>query len=1427
MSEKEGLQEEHDSSSPPQLQDEPIASPITKPSHENESYSISGIEDHQVENPSSSNGINHESTSLGQNDDTHNSSMSISQRLERIITTIDDAIQTMIDSDDDRDYDKQQDSIQIAKQTILQTIQFIMRSMLRIQDFDVHNVRHTNTLFLIVSTLTVIPYTRNMLLYIFEKIVYFILTIIGTSIGIAIGLILAMNVYQTLFLNKDEQNDEDDEDDDDILQRITKTNSAERERSGSSRFLPLQQEDSSSARLIRESSSSHVPTHLHSSSDPYAALMAAAGYSVTTTLSENNGKNGQMATHQRGQIVRNILSHQQDSFTFIKDPLQRNSIYETPSITNYPNYKSKGLAMFQRMWPNMPQPVAKELGELTDFIARDYVISWYHLVDDSIGYENEILKRQRLADLGSLSEIMQKKASNTEEAVEQLTMMILSTTPARTSPFLEILYTSLTSVLGNLAAVCEELNVPYLVLVKFMDVLKINIRTYKDVRKRVLQKRKKKKNAARRGNRRNNSGQDPEDEGSLEMAIVREYLQTGKLHRAITFGMDVPGILFGDAGGRECPVPPTHQDDDELRDAQSDDAILEQRLFGNNRRILQECELDYNRVLSHRLCKILFPRADFASPVLRSACVELVASMILTPIMGLFCPDYMNGWITKALVGQPAANDVSTEGTSPSQDTPLSGNESKISTTDQNDDFESDESDFEDEFEADTFDDHDDIATETIMKNADPSRRMDTADEILALLAMSLIELQAYLDFDDARDAKNNGEHLDIRWNDQGCIESIRNLVLIIEAMLMHGVLLKRRKKKTLLNGPLSLSDTNDAFSGSVDGGELSIEQASKEFTSLTVMLMELTSDIESFEADLSTSSNDIDIENLYESDEGDLRSIPRPKAGDLSTLRSLIAAWLHNGVVYKTLNVLMRAGDTVLHPFYHKDAFIRKEENIESFLRVLRSLDRVDIFVDNMTIYSQPPLDLFQMEDENSMVQVAAKGSSPETRLSDNSNTGGAFNGKVLKKKNIGSSIKNNFDNNRKRLGRLVKSGDPNEKKLNSPKMGTFSFSNSGSSSHLDFHRNEALASSLRTEREERLKSFSSFNMNESKSKKVFAEMICRSRITKESHFIEHKEVHSLSKGFFSNTLVLNVQNKAEEIVDDSISGRNLLLMDNVATRRRWALPDEDSSFLLRAQPVHLQVVGVHRDQRSHNLSYKKYAAYFDEPIGKRGAKLRRKCFLRFYPNDRTAAVNFIKSDRYLDSRLGRLLKFESSSTSKQIKEFERYICNKSYREGSERNTGALSNSILSSSVMDSNDFTSIPRSGKVSDFVYRLSLFEEPEVELAGRRFIVQDASAIGAHRADASSLEVSDAALSAALLLGQSYENRLNKKYHVHCDESGIPVVYFKVQTANIDVNSPLSKPVPMKSEDGLKPYKISSVRAALLITSARREALLQVS
>ena len=90
----------------------------------------------------------------------------------------------------------------------------------------------------------------------------------------------------------------------------------------------------------------------------------------------------------------------------------------------------------------------------------------------------------------------------------------------------------------------------------------------------------------------------------------------------------------------------------------------------------------------------------------------------------------------------------------------------------------------------------------------------------------------------------------------------------------------------------------------------------------------------------------------------------------------------------------------------------------------------------------------------------------------------------------------------------------------------------------------------------------------------------------------------------------------------------------------------------------------------------------------------------------------------------------------------------------------------------MESSDFSSSPRSGKALDFVYRNSLFEKPVIDLAGKQFTIQDSTIMGPHRADASALEMSDAALSYALLtLVPHCEGGMYlKESHSNDDESG---------------------------------------------------------
>lgn len=1397
-------------------------------------------------------------------------------RAEIFITSIDKAIQTFMENA--RVVSFKEDSGDGSGQGFGTMVKFIATTLLdkligkrqwtsSFQDF--HNAQNLNYLFLTVSLITVIPITRWLIMYILDLVLHLLLTILGTIAGVVAGAILAMNFYQKIYVDDHDRYMEDYEAEG--SSRMMGRESMDfhtRKGSGdvSDRFTSPS--NASNKKQMNATSQTHgqihLPAHLHSSSDIYTSLMASAGYSVTTfkddEKQESHQLNHKSVTHLRGQILRHVSISGENSFSFVKDPIERNSLYETPSITNYSSYKSKGMDMFQRMWPNLPEILQKEMGELMDFITRDYVLSWYHYIDDGVGYENEVEKRSRLnvqsnKGQNGVSISPENGANSTDQTSQRVggnngndgkKSMVLSTTPARTIPFLEIFYSSLTTILGKLALSCENVNVPYLVLVKFLNIIKVNVRTYKDIRKIVIQKQK--------NNHKLKSPALTSSNGSIEIAMAREYLLQGKLHRAITFGLDVPGLLFGDSIGKECPLPPTHSSEGKnVNVLNEEDYLLEQRLFGNDRRVLHECELDYNRVLSHRLCRILFPRADFSSPVLRSVCIELLASMILNPIMGCFTPDYVNSWIkASSSDGSHGSENIYDSEAKECYNVDRRGIQSPSNVTSTSasghlvEDFDLEELDM-DEVVGGNESFETNAAEVTAIKNDDEMKGMDICDEILALLAMSLIELQAYIDFDEARDAKDNGEQLEIKWNDQGCIETVRNLVLVIEAMLMHGALTKRRKRKPFAS-PSGIQNVDENHAGKHDRHE---------YSSLTVMLMEITSNLESFETETRFMEELSYIEDEYDGDSAELHVITRPKASDLSTLRTLIAAWLHTGVVYRTLHVFLHSRDSILYPFYHKNAFIRKKENIDGFLQQLRVLHNVDIMVDTLTILTCPPLDLYLIEDQipiSGPSSLAFSGSNDGTSGKLGQNGAPSFHGletlspaKQLDNRRtglgVGDTIKANFENNRKRFTRLVRpvdlrhTGSPSQRPAPSPKLGSIVMQTTHQSipPYLAFHRNEALASSLRSERDDRRKSFLNIIKQSKGSKKIPFEMICRSNIQSQENFREHRDLHNLAKGFYSSTTVLSLQHSNYEMVRN-ISHDNkqsLIIMENISTRRKWAIPYDDSSFLTRSQPVQLDVVGIHRDERSHHLSYKKYAGYFDEPILNakmnefRGAKLRRKCFLRYYPSDRTAAINFIRSNNSLDSQLGRLIHLETSGASKQIKEFERYLCNKSFQEGSERSGSALTNTLLSSSIMESNDFSKIPRPGKISDFVYRFSLYEEPEVELSGNRFIVQDASCIGAHRADASSLEISDAALTTCLLLGQTHDRRSNAIYHVKCDDYGVPFIHLKLADHSVDTSSPLAMKNRRQYNDDLRPYRLSFVRAALLLSTSRSEAQMQVS
>lgn len=275
--------------------------------------------------------------------------------------------------------------------------------------------------------------------------------------------------------------------------------------------------------------------------------------------------------------------------------------------------------------------------------------------------------------------------------------------------------------------------------------------------------------------------------------------------------------------------------------------------------------------------------------------------------------------------------------------------------------------------------------------------------------------------------------------------------------------------------------------------------------------------------------------------------------------------------------------------------------------------------------------------------------------------------------------------------------------------------------------------------------------------------------------------------------------------------------------------------------QPRPLNAVSIHVDQRDHSQSYKAFAAAYEEPAIPPGSnrynrgRYIRKCTIKYYPNDRTATVELpAQSTRSLDYRrvtsgppttiqIG-LQKAESLSGDFLRK---RHLCQKWIPHGAAPRSGG---SILASPAMEPSDFHSVPRAGKSVDFIYRMSLFEYPMVELSGKKFTVHDSSMMSEHRADASAMELSDASLSAALLTaGLDWEYFSLGSIECKDDEvatkipppgiemgpDGYPIVWVKLYQKQGE-----------KITADIKPYRASYVRAALWLASTRVEAQRQV-
>jgi hypothetical protein len=358
------------------------------------------------------------------------------------------------------------------------------------------------------------------------------------------------------------------------------------------------------------------------------------------------------------------------------------------------------------------------------------------------------------------------------------------------------------------------------------------------------------------------------------------------------------------------------------------------------------------------------------------------------------------------------------------------------------------------------------------------------------------------------------------------------------------------------------------------------------------------------------------------------------------------------------------------------------------------------------------------------------------------------------------------------------------------------------------------------------------------------------------------HRDLHRLSRTFYAGTNKIGLKdgtrrkpieadtansNEGEGNVhddNDEVLPVSLLTVEMTGAKRRIEIPDDDSSFLIRAQPRPLKSVNVHVDERDHGQSYRTFAATFEEaavPSGSfrySGGRYIRRCLLRYYPNDRTASIELpsLESARKLDCRKANDGGPPTSITIGPVPpkanplsgDFlrERHLCQKWVPRGAAPRAGS---SLLASPTMELSDFHSVPRAGKSLDFVYRMSLFECPMIELSGKKFTVHDSDVLGAHRADASSIELSDASLSVALLTaGQDWERELSEQDdHGRSRENGAP----EGQTGPGIEMGPDGYPIvwiKLHKKQGdaittdIQPYRASFMRAAMMLASTRQDA-----
>ena len=1147
--------------------------------------------------------------------------------------------------------------------------------------------------------------------------------------------------------------------------------------------------------------------------DSYIGLMAQAGYLVHDRI-------------LRGQVLRNDHDFWKVLYRFTDDKI----VYQ------------RGVRLVADDWPALPKPVTRELGRFIEHVMRDFVSSWYSTMDRGVVFKLEREKRDEGiprdggGDEGGNNNSTQNMPRQGERDAVQpeahpQRKMVFSTLTHRRAPMLDCCYKMMSSAFGNLATRAEHVNILELVLLKWTQVLGQTLNEYRSLRKIAQDKRMQQYNL--QDSAKNSVREEIGDRNAAsvilqkpsEVEVTREFLLAGKLHRAITFGLDVPSFLFADASGEECGLGIDCDDNNSGVGATHGDPtkVLEYRLYHTD--ILRECQVDYNRILGNRLVRALLPKSEITSQCVLGMVTEIIGGSILTPIMNLWIPSFLNGLIVKLLT---ASNARTQEVTHSTNNTPPKYTNSRIIERETTTISEVDkvlnrpeataakpknglQSDRQLQINGRTHiksanndkrmggatlqnstldQKSDDSVSPAIKKTSNSSVDRKTKEDknhnetigykLLKLSEMAMKDLKKHVDIERYQSInRGDEEEGTVNWDDAECQHSILKLVMVIEAALLHGRCAYNEREEEMFPDLLAKDKADIGTLKDAKQSEVDIIHQKK---TITEILIELASDMDAFEkqADDLVSREDASI---AASTYGRISRNFEPDVNEVATLRTLICTWLHNGQLFKAIGLICKGVDSIFAPYYADEAFLMRHGERKEFMRQIKVLDEIEIMVETMAIRVSERLDV--SEEFDLLVAPAGKLKTPTD----------------------------------------ASSNDTMPHVESAPKRSDSSlyYGHQSTPRYLDFQRNEAFAASLRAERKRRWRVWETRKMDE--------DLYTLIRKTASSREYElHSEMHKLSRLFFNGTTVTTIRDaarkreKSEESSDEKVS---LLTVEIVSNRRRIEVPDDDSSFLLRAQSRQLNPVSVHLDDRNHDMSYKCFLATYEQPALSQGSarygdgRYIRRCFLQYYPSDRTARIVLQNDARKLDKRKGigpENVLANGHANEGQMNSFfsraflnQRYLCQKV----------AATQSFMSSSLMESSDFNSFPRTGKALDFIYRVSLFERPVVDLAGEQFTIQDSSNRGVHRANASSFEVSDASLSYVLLkCGKDYgisnndeqkDGKTRRRFrNVETGRDGYPVLFLRFSKSGDQVGTEF------------KPYRLSFVRAALMLSSSRQEA-----